>query len=60
MACSLTPIVKGRVTMIRNVYNDKDYYAYLKEKEIQWRSGLISFNMYRQLTLVYVKGRYNK
>lgn len=46
--------------MIRNVYNDKDYYAYLKEKEIQWRSGLISFKMYKEITLVYVKGRYNK
>ena len=46
--------------MIRNVYNDKDYYEYLKEKEIEWRRGLISFDMYRQLTLAYVKGRYNK
>ena len=46
--------------MIRNVYNDKDYYAYLKEKEMEWRKGLISFDMYRQLTLAYVKGRYNK
>ena len=46
--------------MIRNVYNDKDYYEYLKEKEIEWRKGLISFNMYKEITLLYVKGRYNK
>ena len=46
--------------MIRNVYNDKDYYEYLKEKEVQWRKGLISFNMYKEITLLYVRGKYNK
>ena len=46
--------------MIRNVHNDKDYYEYLKEKEIEWRKGLISFNEYKEVTLDYVKGRYNK
>jgi len=46
--------------MIRNIYNDKDHFEYLKEKELLWRSGKISFEMYKQITLVYVKGKYNK
>jgi len=45
--------------MIRNIYNDKDYYAYLKEKEVEWRSGKISFDMYKEITLTWVRGRYN-
>lgn len=48
------------VLMIRNVYSDKDYYEYLKEKEMLWRKGLISFKMYKEITLAWVKGRYNK